>query len=180
MAYIVLARKWRPMNFEDVLGQEHITKILSNALKNERIAHAYIFAGPRGVGKTSTARLLAKAVNCATVRTGKEVSIGYGQAVGHTVNRSRPDTSSHAVEGRYLAFASHEEHVAGLDQGIRIRVASVPHNGLIGEIGHYHAPVSDVVGMGRIQDQVVGVGHGGERVTCSGIKLIGRVFLERP
>ena len=64
MAYIVLARKWRPMNFEDVLGQEHITKILSNALKNERIAHAYIFAGPRGVGKTSTARLLAKAVNC--------------------------------------------------------------------------------------------------------------------
>jgi DNA polymerase-3 subunit gamma/tau len=64
MAYIVLARKWRPMHFEDVLGQEHITKILSNALKNKRIAHAYIFAGPRGVGKTSTARLLAKAVNC--------------------------------------------------------------------------------------------------------------------
>ena len=64
MTYIVLARKWRPMKFEEVVGQEHITQILRNALKNERIAHAYIFAGPRGVGKTSTARLLAKAVNC--------------------------------------------------------------------------------------------------------------------
>jgi DNA polymerase-3 subunit gamma/tau len=64
MTYIVLARKWRPMIFEDVVGQEHITQILKNALKNERIAHSYIFAGPRGVGKTTTARLLAKAVNC--------------------------------------------------------------------------------------------------------------------
>ncbi len=64
MTYIVLARKWRPLLFEDVIGQEHITQILINALKNERIGHAFIFAGPRGVGKTSTARLLAKAVNC--------------------------------------------------------------------------------------------------------------------
>jgi DNA polymerase-3 subunit gamma/tau len=64
MTYIVLARKWRPMTFEDVVGQDHVTQILMNALKNKRIAHAYIFAGPRGVGKTTTARLLAKAVNC--------------------------------------------------------------------------------------------------------------------
>jgi len=64
MTYIVLARKWRPMTFEDVIGQDHVTQILMNALKNKRIAHAYIFAGPRGVGKTTTARLLAKAVNC--------------------------------------------------------------------------------------------------------------------
>ncbi|MEJ2048818.1 MAG: DNA polymerase III subunit gamma/tau, partial [Calditrichota bacterium] len=64
MTYIVLARKWRPMKFEDVIGQDHVTQILMNALKNNRIAHAYIFAGPRGVGKTTTARLLAKAVNC--------------------------------------------------------------------------------------------------------------------
>ncbi len=64
MSYIVLARKWRPMVFEDVLGQEHVTRTLVNSLKNQRIAHAYIFAGPRGVGKTTTARLLAKAVNC--------------------------------------------------------------------------------------------------------------------
>lgn len=64
MSYVVLARKWRPMVFEDVVGQEHVTRTLMNALKNGRIAHAYIFAGPRGVGKTTTARLLAKAVNC--------------------------------------------------------------------------------------------------------------------
>ncbi len=64
MNYVVLARKWRPMTFEDVVGQAHITRTLVNALKNERVAHAYIFAGPRGVGKTTTARLLAKAVNC--------------------------------------------------------------------------------------------------------------------
>ncbi len=64
MTYIVLARKWRPMTFEAVVGQEHVTRTLMNALKQNRIAHAYIFAGPRGVGKTTTARLLAKAVNC--------------------------------------------------------------------------------------------------------------------
>jgi DNA polymerase-3 subunit gamma/tau len=64
MTYIVLARKWRPMVFEDVIGQEHISHILMNALKNQRVAQAYIFSGPRGVGKTTTARLLAKAVNC--------------------------------------------------------------------------------------------------------------------
>jgi DNA polymerase-3 subunit gamma/tau len=65
MTYIVLARKWRPMQFEEVVGQEHITRTLKNALQNNRIAHAFIFAGPRGVGKTTTARLLAKTVNCA-------------------------------------------------------------------------------------------------------------------
>jgi DNA polymerase-3 subunit gamma/tau len=64
MSYIVLARKWRPMQFEEVVGQEHVTRTLMNALKQERIAHSFIFAGPRGVGKTTTARLLAKAVNC--------------------------------------------------------------------------------------------------------------------
>lgn len=64
MTYIVLARKWRPMKFEDVAGQEHITRTLMNALQQNRIGHAFIFAGPRGVGKTTTARLLAKAVNC--------------------------------------------------------------------------------------------------------------------
>jgi DNA polymerase-3 subunit gamma/tau len=64
MSYIVLARKWRPMQFEEVVGQEHITRTLMNALEQNRIAHSFIFAGPRGVGKTTTARILAKAVNC--------------------------------------------------------------------------------------------------------------------
>ena len=64
MSYEVLARKWRPQLFQDVIGQEHITQTMVNAIKSGRIAHAYLFAGPRGVGKTSVARILAKAMNC--------------------------------------------------------------------------------------------------------------------
>ncbi|MEJ2103123.1 MAG: DNA polymerase III subunit gamma/tau [Ignavibacteriaceae bacterium] len=62
--FIVTARKWRPQKFEDVVGQEHITRTLKNAIKENRIAHAYLFTGPRGVGKTTTARILAKTLNC--------------------------------------------------------------------------------------------------------------------
>jgi DNA polymerase III subunit gamma/tau len=64
MSYIVLARKYRPQTFAEVYSQEHITQILANAIKTNRIAHAYLFTGPRGVGKTSMARILAKSLNC--------------------------------------------------------------------------------------------------------------------
>ncbi len=64
MSYLVLARKWRPQTFEDLIGQEPIARILRNALTHNKVAHAYIFSGPRGVGKTTTARILAKALNC--------------------------------------------------------------------------------------------------------------------
>lgn len=64
MAYISLYRKYRPKKFEDVVGQEMIVKILRNSIKENKIAHAYIFAGPRGVGKTSIAKIFSKAVNC--------------------------------------------------------------------------------------------------------------------
>lgn len=64
MSYLVIARKWRPQRFDELVGQEHITTTLKNALKSNRLAHAYLFTGPRGVGKTTTARILAKAINC--------------------------------------------------------------------------------------------------------------------
>jgi len=64
MSYIVLARKYRPQEFAEIYAQDHITKILQNALNTQRIAHAYLFTGPRGVGKTSMARILAKSLNC--------------------------------------------------------------------------------------------------------------------
>ena len=64
MSYLVLARKWRPQVFEELIGQEHVTRTLQNAIAAGRLAHAFLFAGPRGVGKTSAARILAKAANC--------------------------------------------------------------------------------------------------------------------
>ncbi|WP_242867276.1 DNA polymerase III subunit gamma/tau [Thermotalea metallivorans] len=66
MAYMALYRKWRPRIFEDVVGQEHITQTLKNQIKNNNIAHAYLFCGTRGTGKTSTAKIFARAVNCMT------------------------------------------------------------------------------------------------------------------
>lgn len=64
MSYQVIARKWRPQTFKDLSGQQHVTETLANAIKNDRVAHAYIFSGARGVGKTTAARILAKALNC--------------------------------------------------------------------------------------------------------------------
>src|ERR687884_150622 len=64
MSYQVIARKWRPQRFDDVVGQQAVTRTLRNALTSRRIAQAFVFAGPRGVGKTTTARILARALNC--------------------------------------------------------------------------------------------------------------------
>ena len=64
MSYQVIARKWRPQAFDEVTGQDHITRTLRNAIEHDRLHHAYVFSGARGVGKTTTARLFAKALNC--------------------------------------------------------------------------------------------------------------------
>ena len=65
MEYVVLARKYRPQTFDEVVGQASVATTLRNAIDSGRVAHAYLFSGPRGVGKTTTARILAKALNCA-------------------------------------------------------------------------------------------------------------------
>jgi DNA polymerase-3 subunit gamma/tau len=64
MAYLPFARKWRPQDFDEIVGQEHITTTLKNAISMDRLHHAYLFTGPRGIGKTSTARIFSKALNC--------------------------------------------------------------------------------------------------------------------
>jgi DNA polymerase-3 subunit gamma/tau len=70
MSYQVLARKWRPLTFDDVVGQEHVTHTLKKAVETGRVSHAYLLSGPRGCGKTSTARILARVLNCDHVRGG--------------------------------------------------------------------------------------------------------------
>ena len=64
MSYQVLARKWRPRNFSELAGQEHVQRALINALESDRLHHAFLFTGTRGVGKTTIARILAKSLNC--------------------------------------------------------------------------------------------------------------------
>ena len=64
MSYKVLARKWRPRTFEEMVGQEHVLRALINALDHDRLHHAFLFTGTRGVGKTTIARILAKSLNC--------------------------------------------------------------------------------------------------------------------
>ena len=71
MAYIALYRRWRPLDFRQVVGQAHVVQTLQNALVTGRISHAYLFSGPRGTGKTSMAKILAKAVNCLNLSEGE-------------------------------------------------------------------------------------------------------------
>ena len=68
MSYRVLYRKYRPDSFDNLIGQRSIVEILKNSIIENKIAHAYLFSGPRGTGKTSTARILAKAINCLNIR----------------------------------------------------------------------------------------------------------------
>ena len=72
MSYQVLARKWRPKNFNEVIGQDHITRTLKNSVKTQKIAHAYLLTGTRGVGKTTIARIFAKAIRCENLQNETE------------------------------------------------------------------------------------------------------------
>ena len=72
MSYQVLARKWRPRNFSEVVGQDHAVSALKNSISSKNIHHAYLFTGTRGIGKTSIARILAKALNCHDIQENGE------------------------------------------------------------------------------------------------------------
>jgi DNA polymerase III, subunits gamma and tau len=130
VGYTALYREWRPKNFEDVVGQEHITTTLKNEILNDRIAHAYLFCGTRGTGKTSTAKVMAKALNCLDLQNGEPCNecemcrkINEGLAIDVTeldaasnngIDKIRDiidDTKYPPQEARYKIYIMDEGHM---------------------------------------------------------------------
>lgn len=127
MAYLSLYRKYRPQTFADLLGQEHVSTTLSNAITEGRVAHAYLFTGPRGTGKTSTARILAKALNCEKGPTPSPcgvcdscVSITNGSSVDviemDAASHSKVDETRDVLQGVNLASAGGRTKVYVIDE----------------------------------------------------------------
>lgn len=117
MSYLVLARKWRPQTFDDVVGQEHVTRTLKNAITANRLAHAFIFNGPRGVGKTTMARILAKALNCQD---------GPTPAPCNICSQCKQITNGSSIDVLEIDGASHTgvDNVRDLTDGVQYRPAA--------------------------------------------------------
>uniref|UniRef100_A0A7C4EP59 DNA polymerase III subunit gamma/tau n=1 Tax=Thermodesulfovibrio aggregans TaxID=86166 RepID=A0A7C4EP59_9BACT len=129
MGYLGFARKYRPQNFSEVVGQEVVVKILENSLKKGKLSHAYIFSGPKGVGKTSVARILAKALNCSSshnrpcdecpsciaVKEGRTMSVIEMDAASHTsvdnIRDLRENIRYASAEGFYKVYIIDEAHM---------------------------------------------------------------------
>ncbi len=130
MSYLVIARKWRPGLFEEMVGQEHVTRTLTNAITSGRIAHAYLFSGPRGIGKTTVARILAKSLNCAkgpvatpcngcdackAIASGSSVDVleidGASNTGVDNVRELRESVSYMPSQGRYKVYIIDEVHM---------------------------------------------------------------------
>lgn len=127
MAYLSLYRKYRPQNFDELLGQAHVSRTLKNALTEGRVAHAYLFTGPRGTGKTSTARILAKALNCANGPTAEPcgvcdscVAISNGSSLDvfelDAASHSGVDETREILSGVPLATAGGKKKVYVIDE----------------------------------------------------------------